>query len=1015
MTGVFETVLHMSLTGSLVILAVLLLRLLLKKAPKAFSYALWGIVLFRLLCPISLDSSLSLIPEPVADGEIVTKWTDDYVGSVRFIHDIHPDYEAAVGQGREPISAGEEGHYVATAPDGVSAPATIGNTWLPILSRVWLLGMAVMAGYGLISLLRLCRKLQSAMLLRDNIYLADHIDTPFVMGLFRPKIYLPSGLAEGERGYILLHEQHHIRCLDHVAKILAFAALCVHWFNPFVWIAFALSGKDMEMRCDEAVLKKLGEEVRSDYSASLMCLATGRRIISGAPLTFGEGDPKGRIKNMLSWKRPALWVVIAAVMVLLVAGLTLLTNPAEEDGRIMVSGRIYYQTGSNVEMPRGSMEIGRLQGIVKEEPTADFYGAGLKKKYAGLPVYHDPAADTVYLPTSEGFLLFRANPNPFGHTYRVADTVYFHPGMSFAMTPENAPLYSVTADKTLQIKESYEWLTAGTFAEIELTEEIFDDLFLEDGWPTGKSIAQHLREKNVGAWRLRVADASGSAVGETVCYYLIQLPDGTVYLTYGIYDYEGETDPHSDDSEIRWLFLLEQEDGGGNTQTVSVTSGPNRISATQCDSVSDVNILSEQVEYLTIAPDETEGTPFRVFANGEELYGWYSIYDAETGESLEFFHPSGLAPQTYILQNASYGRSYVVTLLADVTGDEMVDLMAFGVTVPNVVDEPGSLDAAVSEAIMEHNRGKYYQGAFACESHTVLEVEEAGDTVTAYVMALYQEYVFVDGKAVPISGGHIPTAITFALLEDDQYALREYWEPRDGSYYPKDLAAKFPPGVDYGSPSLYEAHKADCDAKAAAYFASVPEMRTHEASLDLEIDGDGEADTAFLSVPISPMPEEPAASLSIKLGTGTLLETTIDGAWMGPHLYSGDVNGDGRDELLLSMEVLGSNYGASGVFVHGVENGVLNKLPSPEEAIHANSGLFAGLQSDYERGYGDCLGARIVREGEKVLLRVRMQKEYNPGEGVTTAWYVDMRFEKGAWQIENIQAGEAYGEDKIIE
>ena len=227
MTGVFETVLHMSLTGSLVILAVLLLRLLLKKAPKAFSYALWGIVLFRLLCPIFLGFIAVSDPGTGCRWEIVTKWTDDYVGSVRFIHDIHPDYEAAVGQGREPISAGEEGHYVATAPDGVSAPATIGNTWLPILSRVWLLGMAVMAGYGLISLLRLCRKLQSAMLLRDNIYLADHIDTPFVMGLFRPKIYLPSGLAEGERGYILLHEQHTISAASTMWRKYSLLPPCV--------------------------------------------------------------------------------------------------------------------------------------------------------------------------------------------------------------------------------------------------------------------------------------------------------------------------------------------------------------------------------------------------------------------------------------------------------------------------------------------------------------------------------------------------------------------------------------------------------------------------------------------------------------------------------------------------------------------------------------------------------------------------------------------------------------------
>jgi len=1005
----FPTLLNMSLTAGVAILFVMLLRVFLRKSPKVISYALWAVVLFRLLCPVAVPSGFSLFNlfgTPAAQSDVLGS-SMEYV-PVDIVHTEYPKVAIPVPGVSETINEvlpqGEE----QLRADPLEGPVFIAT-------YVWIAGVLAMAAYSAVSCIRLKRSLLASVSLRENIRLADEIVSPFVMGLIRPQIYLPSSLEERERDYIILHEQHHIRRLDHIVKALAFAALCIHWFNPLVWLAFVLAGKDMEMSCDEAVIRKLGDSVRADYSASLLGLATGRRVIAGMPLAFGEGNTKSRIKNLANWRKPAFWVVLLSIVACIVLAVGLLTNPAsDEDGRIMVNSKVYHQAESNGEMPAGCREIGRLQGIVEGEPTEDFYGAGLKRKYAGLPVYHDPSADTVYLPTSEGFLLFRAHPSPFGHTYRVADTVYFHPGMSFTMTPENAPLYSITADQTLQIKESYEWLTAGTFTEIELTEEMFDDLFMDDGWPTGKSIAQHLREKNAGAWRLRVADASGSAVGETVCYYLIQLPDGTVYLTYGIYDYEGETDPHSDDSEIRWLFLLEEEGTRENAQTVSVTSGENRITATQCDTGTDIKTLREQVQYLPIAPYETESTPFRVFANGKEVYGWYNIYDIETGERLEFFHPSGLAPQTYILQNAKYDHSYVVTLLTDVTGDDMGDLIAFGVTVPNVVDAPGDLDAAVSEAIMEHNRGKYYQGAFACESHTILEVEEAGDTVTAYVMALYQEYVFVDGKAVPVSGGHIPTAITFALLEDNQYALREYWEPRDGSYYPKDLAAKFPPGVDYGSPSLYEAHKADCDAKAAAYFASVPEMRTHEASLDLDMDGDGEADTAFVYCPIEPLPKEPAASLGIKLGTGALLETAVDGAWMGPLLWSGDVNGDGRDELILSMEVLGSNYGASGVFVHDVENGVLNELPSPEETIHANSGLFAGLQSDYERGYGDCLGARVVREGEKELLRVRMQKEYNPGEGVTTAWYVDMRFEKGAWQIENIQAGEAYGEDQVI-
>lgn len=181
----------------------------------------------------------------------------------------------------EALPQGEE----QTMADPLEAP-------IAIATIVWLTGTVAMVIYGVVSLLRLRRRLVGAVPLEKSVYLADHISTPFVLGLFRPKIYLPSALPEGERGYILLHERHHIRRLDHAVKLLAFLALCVHWFNPLVWLMFVLLGRDMEMSCDEAVMKKLGEAVRADYSASLLRLATGRKIIAGAPLAFGEGDTR---------------------------------------------------------------------------------------------------------------------------------------------------------------------------------------------------------------------------------------------------------------------------------------------------------------------------------------------------------------------------------------------------------------------------------------------------------------------------------------------------------------------------------------------------------------------------------------------------------------------------------------------------------------------------------------------------------------------------------------------------
>ncbi len=313
---------NMSLTASVAIGFVLLLRLLLKKAPKVISYALWSIVLFRLLCPVSIESTFSLF----SLFDTPTTESSQYTSSITYVPEdiVHIEYPEVVlpvpGVSDVINDALPEGEEQLRA-DPLEAPMTIAT-------YVWMAGVLVMAVYAAVSYLKLKRKLITASPLRDNIYLADEITSPFVMGLIQPKIYLPSSLEEREQSYILLHEQHHIRRLDHIVKAVAFVALCIHWFNPLVWLAFILAGKDMEMSCDEAVVKKMGEDIRADYTASLLSLATGKRIIAGMPLAFGEGDTKGRIHNLANWRKPAFWVILVAIIACLVLGVCLLTNPA---------------------------------------------------------------------------------------------------------------------------------------------------------------------------------------------------------------------------------------------------------------------------------------------------------------------------------------------------------------------------------------------------------------------------------------------------------------------------------------------------------------------------------------------------------------------------------------------------------------------------------------------------------------------------------------------------------------
>lgn len=314
-------VFNMSVTASVVIGFVLLARFLLKRTPKIFSYALWTVVLFRLLCPVSVSSGASLLG--VFDAPV--KETASRMSVVQYVQlDSGPIAPPSFPDSRE-----TNGRPISQEPVQVSADSS--KQISLFVSGVYLAGIFGMLGYGATSFVRLRRRLVGAIPLYENIFLADHIDTPFVLGILRPTIYLPSSLSPQEQGYILLHEQHHIRRLDHVTRILAFLALCLHWFNPMVWAAFVLSGKDMEMSCDEAVVKKLGAEIRADYAASLLRLATGRRVITGTPLAFGEGETKSRIKNLLTWKKPKRRVLLAAVAACAAVLVACGVNPLKED------------------------------------------------------------------------------------------------------------------------------------------------------------------------------------------------------------------------------------------------------------------------------------------------------------------------------------------------------------------------------------------------------------------------------------------------------------------------------------------------------------------------------------------------------------------------------------------------------------------------------------------------------------------------------------------------------------
>ena len=335
---IFSRVLHMSLTGSYIILIVLLMRLALRKVPKVFSYVLWATVLFRLLCPVSISSALSVLnftPTVAAQPQgVVTTVEHPVILDIYMAGPFIPEGpEAEITHQSPEVTPSFPENRVdpAPVPDAVDqqAPAEPVRDPLRFSVIIWLLGMGILFVYNIYAYARLSVKIAGAVRLRKNIYLGDHIPTPFVKGLIRPKIYLPSTLAEAERRYIIAHERCHIKRRDPLWKLLGYIALCIHWFNPLVWLAFILSAKDMEMSCDEAVIGMYGPKIRAEYSASLLRLATPHRFVALTPLAFGEGDTKGRVMNMAKWKKPGFWAMLCAAIVCIAVLAACATNPSE--------------------------------------------------------------------------------------------------------------------------------------------------------------------------------------------------------------------------------------------------------------------------------------------------------------------------------------------------------------------------------------------------------------------------------------------------------------------------------------------------------------------------------------------------------------------------------------------------------------------------------------------------------------------------------------------------------------
>ena len=310
MSELFLKIVNMSISASWAVVAVLALRFCLKKAPKWVNVLLWGIVAARMVFPFSIESVLSLIPsaETISPTVMMEQTPSVQTGVPALNHVINPVISSSF----------------TPAPGASANPLQI---WIPVLAGIWLFGIAALFLYSAVSYWRLHRKVCEAVILRGNIYQSEKVCSPFVLGIIRPKIYLPYHMDSREMDHVIAHEQTHIRRKDHWWKPLGFLLLTIHWFNPLMWLSYVLLCRDIELACDEKVIGKMGNAQRADYTQALVACSVDRRLIAACPLAFGEIGVKERVKSVMNYKKPAFWIVLASVIVCAVIAVCFLTNP----------------------------------------------------------------------------------------------------------------------------------------------------------------------------------------------------------------------------------------------------------------------------------------------------------------------------------------------------------------------------------------------------------------------------------------------------------------------------------------------------------------------------------------------------------------------------------------------------------------------------------------------------------------------------------------------------------------
>lgn len=576
MSELFLQIINMSISASYVVLAVLLLRFPLRRAPRWISVLLWGFVGIRLILPFSLKSAISLIPS----AEVISP-------------DIMMDHTPSVNTGIPIINSTLNpiiGDSFAPAPSDSANPLQI---LIPIFCAIWITGMLALILYTVVSYVRLRLRVRTAVLYRDNVYMSENVPSPFVLGIIKPRIFLPFGMDEDHIAHVIAHEKAHLSRRDHLWKPIGFLLLTVHWFNPLMWLGYVLLCRDIELACDEKVIKELGTDARADYSEALLSCSISRRTISACPLAFGEVSVKNRVKSVLSYKKPAFWIIIVALIACAAVAVFLLTDPKDEKGNEFNPEKLteeqreafemypeYFglDCSSGLDVYVCQFAMGHYSFILmpysESERTwhelmkTDFKGTDAKTMKTILSSYDVDIEDIRIIPWQNLFSSYigeywmrQAGEDPeirqamyienirsmlfgtsWGHRFGLGNAnlnlLYATPSMSYVdsyvsrVKISNNSLYNADTGKLI-----------GTLKEFSLTPANLDDLMDES--ENYAELTANIRAKNVFAFEVTPTESR-----DVNLYYILAQSDGSIIAVYGHYKNGEKSD------FIRWIYNL---------------------------------------------------------------------------------------------------------------------------------------------------------------------------------------------------------------------------------------------------------------------------------------------------------------------------------------------------------------------------------------------------------------------------------------------------------------------------